>query len=164
MEEQLDTKAEEVEELTEDEVLDLGDSSRRSFMKKGALATGALALGTAGANTASAQQTRRVLVFAYQYYPNIRFRVRQPLQASTTVNILRRPDGNRVPEISQPDDYNGYVIDYRLQDNARVAGITTLLFTRGLLERGVSYRLAADAQVFTSELNLLSTTARRVGN
>ncbi|RBI64634.1 hypothetical protein DMJ13_00965 [halophilic archaeon] len=135
-------------------------------MKKGALASGAAALGLAGSSgSAAAQQGRtQVLVFTYDYYPNVTFRVTQGLQASTTVNVLRRPGGGTVPEISQPDDYNGYVINYRLgAQGEQSAGITTLLFTRETLQTDARYRLAGDAQVFSSDLNLLSTTARRVG-
>jgi hypothetical protein len=141
-----------------------GDESRRSFMKKGALASGALALGLSSMDSAAAQDNRQVLVFTYQYYPNVSFRITQQLQASTTVNVLRRPGGGTVPEISQPDDYNGYVINYRLgAQGQQSAGITTLLFTRGSLNTNQRYRLAGDAQVFSADLNLLSTQARRTG-
>jgi hypothetical protein len=147
---------------------DASDESRRDFMKKGAMASGAAALGLAGSSGgAAAQQEGRtqVLVFTYDYYPNVTFRVTQPLQASTTVNVLRRPGGGTVPEISQPDDYNGYVINYRLgAQGEQSAGITTLLFTRETLQTDSRYRLAGNAQVFSSDLNLLSTTTRRVGN
>ncbi|WP_433628994.1 twin-arginine translocation signal domain-containing protein [Halomicrococcus sp. NG-SE-24] len=144
---------------------DVGDESRRNFMKKGALASGAAALGLAGSSgSAAAQQRTQVLVFTYDYYPNVTFRVTQGLQASTTVNVLRRPGGGTVPEISQPDDYNGYVINYRLgAQGQQSAGITTLLFTRETLQTDARYRLAGDAQVFSSDLNLLSTNARRIG-
>ncbi|RBI59651.1 hypothetical protein DMJ13_21150 [halophilic archaeon] len=139
------------------------DESRRSFMQKGALASGAVALGIASTDSAVAQDgQRQVLVFTYDYYPGVNFRVTQPLQASTTVNVLRRPGGGTVPEISQPDDYNGYVINYQLGgDGQDQAGITTLLFTQDSLQTDTRYRLGSDAQVFSATLNLVSTTARR---
>ncbi|WP_225741191.1 twin-arginine translocation signal domain-containing protein [Halorussus halophilus] len=141
--------------------------SRRSFMKKGAVAAGGLALGAASADSAAAQQSRNVLVYSYQYYPGVRFRVIAPLQQSTTVRALRRPGGQTVPEISQPDDYNGYVITYRLStggDTDRAAGITTFAFTRQNLQTGRNYRIGVDATVFSSRLSLLSSQARLQGN
>ncbi|WP_440009608.1 hypothetical protein [Halomicrococcus sp. SG-WS-1] len=141
------------------------EESRRSFMKKGALASGATALGLSSVDSAAAQDGPvQVLVYTYNYYPNVAFDVIQQLQASTTVNVLRRPSGRTVPEISQPDDYNGYVINYRLGgQGGQSAGITTLLFTRDALQTNARYRLSGNAQVFSSDLNLLSTTARQTG-
>ncbi|WP_423744969.1 hypothetical protein V5735_02775 (plasmid) [Haladaptatus sp. SPP-AMP-3] len=131
---------------------------RRSFMKKGALATGALALGLGSAGTAAAQN-QNVLVYTYDYHPNVQFRVENSLEKATTVRLLQRPGGGNVPEISQPDNYNGYVIRYLLgQDGGSDAQITTFLFGDGLsLSQGDTRRLSGGASVFSSTLNLLST-------
>ncbi len=149
----------------EDEAFDeeSNDSSRRDFMKKSAVATGALALGSAATSGAVSAQSGdpSVLVFTYQYYPNVKFKVRQPLTATTTVQLLQRPSGNTVPEISTPDDYNGYVIDYRVQGNSQNSGIVTFLFTKSSLDQNGTYKLSGDAQVFTSALNLLQTNANK---
>ncbi|WP_266079134.1 hypothetical protein [Haladaptatus caseinilyticus] len=136
---------------------------RRSFMKKGALATGALALGLGSAGTAAAQDGNSVLVYTYDYHPNVPFRVTNSLEASTTISLLERPGGGDVPEISQPDEYNGWVIRYDL--GGQDAAITTIMFSRSAsLSRGDRRRFAGDATIFSSELNLLSTTLRSSGN
>jgi hypothetical protein len=138
---------------------------RRSFMKKGALATGALALGLGSAGTASAQN-RNVLVYTYDYHPNVQFRVVNTLEKATTVRLLERPGGGTVPEISQPDNYNGYIIRYLLGGGGGGQGqITTFMFRQGgqALSRGDTRRFSGDASVFSSRLNLLSTTLEGSG-
>lgn len=144
------------------------EESRRSFMKKGAITAGGLALGAASADTATAQNRRQVLLYSYEYHPGVQFRVIAPLQQSTTVRTLRLPGGGNVPEISQPDDYSGYVITYTLGGAARrglrsSAGITTFVFTRQALRVGQRYRTGINATVFSAQLNLLSTDAIPVG-
>ncbi|GAA5049090.1 hypothetical protein ACFFQF_25320 [Haladaptatus pallidirubidus] len=135
------------------------DESRRTFMKKGALATGALALGLGSAGTAAAQDTDSVLVYTYAYHPNVPFRVTNALDQSTTVRLLERPGGGSVDEISQPDDYSGWVIRYDL--GGSVAAITAIMFSRDAsFSQGDRRRFSGDATVFSSELNLLSTTVR----
>ncbi|WP_266080382.1 twin-arginine translocation signal domain-containing protein [Haladaptatus caseinilyticus] len=138
----------------------LSDESRRTFMKKGALATGALALGLGSAGTATAQRRENVLVYTYAYHPNVPFRITNALEASTVVRLLRRPGGGDVAEISQPDEYSGWVIRYDL--GGPNAALTALMFARDAnFSRGERYRFSGDATIFSSELNLLSTTARR---
>jgi hypothetical protein len=137
-------------------------NDRRSFMKKGALATGALALGLGSAGTAAAQN-RNVLVYTYDYHPDVQFRVVNTLEAATTVRLLERPGGGNVPEISQPDDYNGYIIRYLLGGGGGGQGqITTFMFSRGgqSLSQGDTRRFSGNASIFSSELNLLSTSLR----
>ncbi|MFH5798709.1 twin-arginine translocation signal domain-containing protein [Haladaptatus sp. CMAA 1911] len=133
---------------------------RRSFMKKGALATGALALGLGSAGSASAQSTN-VLVYTYDYHPNVEFRVVNTLEAATTVRLLERPGGGNVPEISQPDNYSGYIIRYLLGGgNGGQGSITTFMFKQGgqSLSQGDTRRFSGNASIFSSELNLLSTS------
>jgi len=136
---------------------------RRSFMKKGALATGALALGLGSAGTAAAQSTN-VLVYTYDYHPNVQFRVVNSLEAATTVRLLERPGGGNVPEISQPDDYNGYIIRYLLggDSGGGQGSITTFMFKQGgqSLSQGDTRQFSEDGSIFSSELNLLSTNLR----
>ncbi|KZN25214.1 hypothetical protein A4G99_01450 [Haladaptatus sp. R4] len=134
---------------------------RRSFMKKGALATGALALGLGSAGSASAQG-RNVLVYTYDYHPNVQFRVVNALEKSTTVRLLEKPGGGNVSEISQPDNYNGYVIRYLLGSGGGGQGqITTFMFAEGVsLSQGDTRQFSGDASVFSSTLNLLSTNLR----
>ncbi|WP_458185973.1 twin-arginine translocation signal domain-containing protein [Haladaptatus sp. NG-WS-4] len=131
---------------------------RRSFMKKGALATGALALGLGSAGSASAQG-QNVLVYTYDYHPGVQFRVVNALEQSTTVRLLQRPGGGNVPEISQPDDYNAYLIRYQLGGGGGQGQITTIVFGRDLsLSQGDTRRFSGDASIFSSTLNLLSTS------
>ncbi|WP_435155751.1 hypothetical protein [Haladaptatus sp. DFWS20] len=136
---------------------------RRSFMKKGALATGALALGLGSAGTAAAQDGSSVLVYTYDYHPNVPFRVANSLEQSTVVRLLSRPGGGDVPEISQPDDYSGWVIRYDL--GGQDAAITTIMFSRqASLSSGDRRRFSGDATIFSSELNLLSSNLRSGSN
>jgi hypothetical protein len=135
--------------------------SRREFVKRAALAGSAVALGLSGAGTAAAQQRDDVLVYTDDYRPGTQFRVVSQIPANITVQLLRRPGGGTVPEISQPDDYNGHAIQY--QSGGNVTG-ATYVFTQGTLQRGVRYRFSPDANVFSSRLSLLNTTVNRVGN
>ncbi|QRV16964.1 calcium-binding protein [Haloterrigena salifodinae] len=135
----------------------IGDP-RRSFMAKGVLAAGALTLGATpfGTATGSAQR-EQTAVFSNNYYPEAGFDVVSPLQTSATVEILQA-DGEPVPEISQPDEWTGYIIRYDIGD-VREAGITTFLFTRGQrLSAGSRGTIGEDASVLSSQLNLLSTS------
>ncbi|MFB9804162.1 twin-arginine translocation signal domain-containing protein [Haladaptatus pallidirubidus] len=136
-------------------------TERRSFMKKGALATGALALGLGSAGTSAAQDSE-VLVYTYDYHPNVQFRVENTLDQSTVIQLLQLPGGGDVPEISQPDDYSGWVIRYNLGNGN--ASITTVLFSRDAsLSTDDQRRLSGDATIFSSELNLLSTSLQGGG-
>ncbi|WP_227379981.1 twin-arginine translocation signal domain-containing protein [Haladaptatus halobius] len=148
-----------------EEPADTLDNPRRSFMKKGALATGALALGLGSAGSAAAQG-QNVLVYTYDYHPGVQFRVQNALEQSTTVRLLARPGGGNVPEISQPDDYNAYIIRYLLGGGDGGQGqITTFVFGRDLtLSQGDTRRFSGDASVFSSALNLLSTSLQGGGS
>ena len=118
-----------------------------------------------GASAAASTQPRatQVLVNSYGYLPEVLFRIQQQLQQSTVVRVLRRPDGSRVPEIVQPSEYNGYIIEYRMQADPRIPGITTFLYTRTLLDTTERYRLLPEAEMFSAQLNLLETVAIRIG-
>ena len=143
---------------------DVDSEERRSFMKKGALATGGLALGLGSMGSASAQQGQ-ALVYTYDYHPGVQFRVVNQLEQTTTVRLLRRPGGGTVPEISQPDDYNGYVIRYNLGGGDGGQGqITTMVFGQNLnLSQGDTRRFSGGASIFSNDLNLLSTNVQGGG-
>ncbi len=132
--------------------------SRREFMKKGLLTAGAVGLGIAGMGTAAAQSDRTVLMYFDDYVAKSRFRVVSMLPATITVRMLIPPGGGEAPEISQPDDYNGYAIRYVQGTN--VAG-ASYVFTKGALQQGAKYRFSNDATVFSSRLGLLDTTVSR---
>ncbi|GAB3664307.1 hypothetical protein [Halopiger thermotolerans] len=98
----------------------------------------------------------QVLVFTYDYEAGESFEVISQLETSTTVEILQS-EGETVPEISQPDEYAGHVV--RLQADDGPQGPTILLFTRDeSYESGASGSLGDDAQIFSTQLNLLSTS------
>jgi hypothetical protein len=148
---------------THQDTIDSEPNDRRSFMKKGALATGALALGLGSAGSASAQNSN-VLVYTYDYHPNVDFQVVSTLEASTTVSLLSRTGGGNVPEISQPDDYNGYVIRYQLGSGSGQGQITSFVFGQDIsLSQGDTRSFSGDASIFSSELNLLSTSLEGSG-
>ena len=106
-------------------------------------------------------QGRNVLVYTYDYHPNVEFRVTHSLEKATTVRLLERPGGGTVPEISQPDDYNGYIIRYLLGGGSGQGQISTFIFLQGgTLSQGSTHQFSGDASVFSSELNLLSTSIR----
>jgi len=142
--------------MTDEKSEDLIDSNRRSFMKKGALASGALALGLSGSGTVAAQEGEEALVFAYDYWPQTPFLVINQLQTSTTVDILNGLDDEGIAEISQPDDFNGYVVNYRMQEDG--PGLYTMIFTDSSLQTDEQFQFSGDAQMFSTELNLLETT------
>ncbi|WP_114576310.1 hypothetical protein [Saliphagus sp. LR7] len=101
------------------------------------------------------QEDGNVLVFAYDYHPGQSFEVVAQLEQATTVNCLQ-DDDETVSEISQPDDYSGYVIRYDIGDGS---GITAFLFSRDEnLSADDTGSLGEDASMFSPTLNLLSTT------
>jgi len=74
------------------------------------------------------------------------------------VEILSGPSGEGVPVISQPDDYDGYVVNYRMNDDG--PGEFTLVFTEETLERGERYQFGMESQVFSNDINLISAMLR----
>ncbi|WP_254523278.1 calcium-binding protein [Natrinema caseinilyticum] len=133
------------------------DRTEQSLLKKGTIAAGTAGIATVGAAaTATAQDDDDDdgLVFAYNYFPGESCEIISLLQQSATVDILR-VDGDTVSEISQPDDYTGYVIRYDRGDGDS-SGTTTFLFTRGDdLSEGDSVEIGEEAEMFSPELNLL---------
>lgn len=137
------------------------DSSRREFLKKGAATTGVVALGVSGASPAAAQGQEDVLTFFDDFEPGQTFRVVAQLPQDITVTLLQLPNGNTVPEISQPDDYNGYAIRPTTGNNQSSGA--TYLFTTGTLTVGNRYRFGTTSNVFSTQLSLISTTVNRQG-
>ncbi|WP_435155750.1 hypothetical protein [Haladaptatus sp. DFWS20] len=103
--------------------------------------------------TGEREPSGTALLFARDYYPNVPFRVLGSLPATITVAILDEPpDGVQV--ISQPDDYNGFVISYGFHETP----IYTFLFTRRFLPTGGRFRLGSDPTYFSTNLNLLEVS------
>ncbi|MGA9399913.1 hypothetical protein [Haladaptatus sp.] len=98
-----------------------------------------------------------VLVFTRDFFPNVPFRIVAQLPALITVTILDEPpDGVQV--ISQPDEYNGYVITYDFHRTP----IFVFLFSRRYLPTSDRYRFGDDATYFSSNLDLLEVSAETV--
>lgn len=109
------------------------------------------------------RQSRRVgtgLIFAREYYPRRPFRILGRLPATLTVKILDGPPGRTIPVLTQPDEYNGYVIQYA----SEYASTYTFLFSQHLLESAAEYRLTLAATYFSSLLNLLEVPLVRIGD
>ncbi|SIR53498.1 hypothetical protein SAMN05421858_2692 [Haladaptatus litoreus] len=109
-----------------------------------------------------AQQTDGIpsgiaLLFARDYYPNVPFRIVANLPATITVAILDEPPDD-IQVISQPDDYNGYVISYSFRETP----IYTFLFTRRFFPTGSRFRLGDDPTYFSTNLNLLAVSLVRL--
>ncbi|WP_408960382.1 hypothetical protein [Natrinema sp. 74] len=103
------------------------------------------------------EQEERVLLFTYDYEAGSTFDVISTLEAETTVRLLQPTDGETVPEIPQPDEYNGYVV--RNQTGNGPLEPTTVLFVRERnLSDGDSETLSDEASMFSSRLNLFSTS------
>ncbi|RBI58358.1 hypothetical protein DMJ13_27110 [halophilic archaeon] len=152
------------EQPTSEQITDEStDGSRRKFLKKGALATGTVALGVSGSNTAGAQQVQQdVLTYFDDYQPGQTVQVVEQLPANITVTLLQLPNGNTVPEIGQPDDYNGYVVRPATGQGNRSWG-ATYLFTRASITTGNRFQFGTTANVFSSQLSLISTSFSRQG-
>lgn len=113
---------------------------------------------TSGSNESDAD--RSVLVSIDEYRPGMTVRVVDRLPAPIVVDLLRLPNGETVPVLTQPDEYTGYVVRSEF-GRSRVRS-TTIVFTRESLESGARYAFEADGQVYSTRLYLLQATVRRV--
>ena len=99
------------------------------------------------------------LVFAREFYPSARFTVVGRLPATITVSMLTGAAGEPVPVLSQPDDYEGYVISLEIGTGA----IYSFLFTERYLPQAGRYAFGVDVTYFSTLLNLVEVPLRRVG-
>ncbi|GAB3664309.1 hypothetical protein [Halopiger thermotolerans] len=104
----------------------------------------------------------RVLVPITDYQPGTTGRVVDRLPAPIVVELLALPNGDTVPVLTRPDEYVGYVVRFALSETQ--VRSTTTVFTRESLEVGACYVFEAGAKVFSTQLSLLRTTARRIGS
>ncbi|WP_157971565.1 twin-arginine translocation signal domain-containing protein [Halorussus litoreus] len=150
--------------MNESQIADRIGQSRRSFMKKGALASSAVALGVAstGSTTANTVQDdgnvpNQVLVFAYDYNPGLSFGVINRLQQQTVNRILGQSIGDNGDEVvSDPTEYNGYIAQYQSDD---ALGEYLLVFVREeTLATDTTYQFnPGDATFFNTDINLLQS-------
>lgn len=130
------------------------DESRRSFMKKGALASGAVALGLGSSGTAAAAPTDNVRVFAYDYRPMVPFDVIDELNQPTINSVVSQSD-----VLSNPDEVTGYVIRFQMPQGAQKPGEYAFVLTKGRsLATGSTYQLDGSVNVFDPSINLLADT------
>ncbi len=136
----------------------LFSESRRSVMKKGAVAAGALALGVGGTQSGAAQDNGHALVFTRDYWPEAELNVIDSMPSSTVVHLLRDLDNELVAEIGHPEDYNGYIVEIPVGEDDR-PNMVGPLFTRQQLtvdrEDPETVTLADDGQVFSQSLGLI---------
>ncbi|MDS0478433.1 hypothetical protein [Natrinema sp. 1APR25-10V2] len=103
-----------------------------------------------------------MLVPIHEYRPGLTVRVVDRLPAPITVQLLRLPNGTTVPELTQPDEYAGYVA--RTEPGADRVRSTMIVFTRGSLETDACYTFEADVQVFNTQLHLFETAVSRIAS
>lgn len=128
------------------------DDSRRTFMKKGALATGAAALGLSATGSAAAQaQSRTSLVFADDFVPQGSFNIVGSLESTLTLDLLQAAQES----IPSPGNYNGYIINYDFTPIPKYAIIFVASDGGGLDTNGTTYTFGSDANYFTGNLNLV---------
>ncbi len=147
----------------------VGNHSRRSFLKRGVVTAGAIGgLSVTGSATGAAQtsrwaalqQNQEVLAFLFGYQPNLPFRVLGTLEQVNTVRLLTPIRGGPAPEITQPDNYTGYIIGL-VGLNVRTP---TFLFTQGAqlninpTPSFTGYQFSPEFTSFSSELSLIQTT------
>lgn len=100
-------------------------------------------------------QDTRALTYSYDFQPGGTFDVAGKLETSQTVKMLQTVSGDTVSEISQPDEYGGYVIRYDVGE----ATVPAFLFVRDdSLSVGDSETMGDSASVFSPRLNLMRTT------
>ena len=167
--ENTDTSGKEEAKSAQEKSISPGNHSRRSFLKRGVVTAGVIGgLSVAGSSTGLAQtsgrvalqQSEDVLVFLYGYQPNLPFRVLGTLEQVNTVRLLTPLRGGPAPEISQPDNYTGYIIGL-VGLNVRTP---TFLFTRGEqlnvnpTKAFSGYQFSSEFTSFSSELSLIQTS------
>ncbi|MFD1564644.1 twin-arginine translocation signal domain-containing protein [Haloarchaeobius amylolyticus] len=139
----------------------LFDDSRRSFMKKGAVATTALALGAGATGTATAQADGSVLVYGDDYKPGQDFTVISALNTQTKEDLLAE-SGSEDDVFDDPDDWDAYIISYDLGVDAPTWGF---LFTEEVsLSAGDSETMGDDGEFRDSQLDLIEVTPGATGN
>ena len=137
--------------MTEDDS-GLFDDSRRSFMKKGAVATTALALGAGATGTVSAQADGQVLVYGDDYRPGQDFEVISALNTQTKEDLIA-DSGSEDDIFDDPDDWDAYIINYDLDTDAPT---WALLFTEDIaLEAGDSETMGEDGTFRNSRLDII---------
>ncbi|MFD1564646.1 calcium-binding protein [Haloarchaeobius amylolyticus] len=136
----------------------MADDSRRS-VTKGALTTTALALGAgATAGTATAQDDDddddedQVVVFEDDYRPDVDFEVISSLETAKKEDLID-DSGSADDVFDDPDDWDAYIINFDLGEDAPIWGI---LFTEDIdLSPGDSETMGDDGAFRDARLNMV---------
>ncbi|WP_276301629.1 hypothetical protein [Halorussus lipolyticus] len=152
--------------MTRENQADETDDTRRSFMKKGVLASSAVALGLAGSGSVigqeNAQEPNTALVFVNDYKPGVSFSPVSRLQQPTVEQILgyvdpaNPNDADASPgAVVDPDDWNGYMIHYQ---DCGPGNYDVIFLREGLLQQDQTYSFTTNAVFFSNRLGLLEAT------
>lgn len=150
--------------MTRDNYLEDGDESRRSFMKKGALASSVAALGLASGGTAATntnvQETPGTgLVFIDNYDPGVPFTVVTQMEQSTVNDVFAARQDDTT--IIDPSNYNGYIVHEQYDEETH--GDFWFVFTQqATLETDQTYTFSEQVVFFSSELSLIKAEIRTV--
>jgi hypothetical protein len=146
-----------VRDMTDDDS-GLFDDSRRSFMKKGALATTAIALGAgATAGTSAAQDDNGngdVVVFGEDYLPGVDFDVASQADTGTRDDVYEATGLD--DEFSDPDDWDLFFIAYDTGGSSPTLGY--LMAENAGISAGDSDTMGTDGSFRNAELNLIEAT------
>lgn len=146
--------------MTDDDTGIFNDS-RRSFMKKGALATTAVALGAgATASTATAQEDGEVVVFGDDYQPGVDMTVVAELNDGTRDELFS--EAELEDEFDDPDDWDVYIINYDLGGSGPSLGF--LMTEEADLSTGDSDTMGEDGQFRDAGLNLIEANLGETGD
>ncbi|MFB1062889.1 calcium-binding protein [Natrinema sp. H-ect4] len=143
--------------MTKDTDSGLFDDSRRSFMKKGALATSMAALGAGamtGTGAAQDDTDGEVIVHAEDYKPGVEFTVAAALTGGSRDSLLE--ETGAAEEFSTPDDWDVYIINYDLGGSAPSMGI--LMSEEADLSQGDSNTMGEDGEFRNPSLAMVETT------
>jgi hypothetical protein len=131
------------------------ENSIRSNARRGAAAAGIAAFGLGGAAVAGAQDDdEEVVVFGDDYVAGLEFDVVSELEGQTLTNVIESATaGTDQVMFEEPDDWDGYLVQYDLDDDFGPLG---LLFTDSVdLSPGDSETLSDDGAFRNSRLNLV---------
>lgn len=130
----------------------------KSLIGAGALVLGADShggSGSSGEGTTADLQAEEAMVFTYGFRPRVPFTVVDRLSQPITNSVV-----SRSPELTDYDEYTGYLVLYR----PNTSGEYALVFTKETsLRPGATYRFRTNVRVFDTDLGLLSAEIRSVG-
>ncbi|ELZ24754.1 hypothetical protein [Natrinema limicola] len=134
------------------------DNSRHPLVKKGALATTALAIGagaTSGTAAAQDDENDTVVVFGDHYRPGVDFDVISELNPQTRDELI--DDSGAADDVfDEPDDWDAYIINYDIGEEAPSWGI--LLTEEVDLDVGDSETMGENGQFRDAALDLVEAT------